>query len=177
MSTLRTLVVGALAGALAAGCAEQPTAPESNSPMIASAPVDAVLPGSLDVQASADPDCVWEKGQEFFVPVPVNDTDFVLADVRMRQATCLIRPNGSRLFRIVHEVVSDIPLPQSKLTLRGFGPDGELQEYNLFFGDELIFSGPFPCGWIEPDVEPTFDWEFSVTPGGINISTCRWEAE
>lgn len=58
--------------------------------MVASEPVDAGLPGSLDLQASADPDCVWERGQEFFVPVPVNDTDFVLADVRRRQATCVI---------------------------------------------------------------------------------------
>lgn len=178
MRSRTNIAMLALVGGLVYGCGEHPTSPGDSDPSfdVQILTGTSTLDGQGDHGAIVDPDCVWEKGDMFTVPVPISETDVWIADVRMKEALCLTRPDGSRLFKITHQVVSEIPMPTTKVTIHGTDEAGNPIPYNVILGGEVLFTESFPCGWIEPDVDPTFDWEFNLSPGGINTATCRFPA-
>lgn len=175
MRVFTNLATLTIALGLMLGCSDEPvvTSPDQAADAIAQLPGYAL---SANGGATAAPDCLPIGDVVYTVPLPVSQTEVWMTDVHLKEVQCLTRPDGSRLLQVTTEVVGELPMPKGAIKITGLDEAGNPNVYDVVVDGELWFNGSFACFWVEPPFSETYDWEFSLTPAGINKTFCRWPA-
>jgi len=125
--------------------------------------------------------CFAPKGATILGIVPVSDSDWYLAMVKMVSSTCHAEPSGKQTESFNMRILPDIPvpLPDRAVTASLTDENGNPRLFDLHFPGGIVFPGPtvledIPIGFVfdAPPNDAAENCEFTTTPSGMHSGKC-----